>query len=536
MGSPALDSPAVAELPSFRRQLFMTIAVGMVTLSVIVSIATAWVTYNRSRDLLLAQGIQITGNLAKQSVLALLYGSAENAQEAVRTTLAFPEVHGVSIYDTHHHPLTVTAAEALSERFLQDGHWPAMGAELVAESKGNWHFVAPVFTRAPEGEGDLPEYVADRPKSELLGHVYVVMGSEALREMQISLFFANTLIAFTFTLVLLLLLKFILERLTRPLMALSGVMLRAEGGDTNARAEPSGPREIARIAEVFNKMMEALALRNRDLRQQTEVLESEVAMRTKDLVYARDAALAASRQKSEFLANITHELRTPLQAVIGYTDLVIEGLEDEGVDEYTADLQRVLHSAQHLMSLITDVLDLAKIEAGRMELKIESVDLEKLLREAAETVQPLVARNHNQLLLNYENGSGQTVEIDRGRVLQIILNLMSNAAKFTEHGSIEVRLMISQVLLVLDVEDNGIGMSDEQQSVIFEQFRQVDGTTTRRFEGTGLGLSITRRLCTLMGGQVGVVSAPGEGSRFSVRIPLPIEVSTEMETGVRSPG
>lgn len=507
---------------SFRRQLFLAFSLGVVALAVTVSVATAWVTTSHYRELSVAQGLQVTEGLAQRSVLALLYASSENADDSIQASLAFPGVEQVALFDLRHNSIVVrgTGETPLLTRSLL--RWPAERVALIHEDNAAWHFMAPVYAPGEHEDSELPAYAVEHTSSELLGHAYVSISKDDLRAIQLGVFRNNIAIALLFALLLMAGLNVILARLTRPLLALSAVMQRAERGETDVQATLDGPREVTRIAAVFNTMIQALAERDRRLRQQNERLESEVDLRTKELVLARDVAEAASRHKSEFLANVTHELRTPLQAIIGYTDVVAEALQDEGYDDHTDELDRIQRSAQHLLMLINEVLDLAKIEAGRMELHLETVAMGEVLEEADATVRPLVVQNGDQLDVEIIDEAGP-LHIDRGRLVQILLNLMSNAAKFTEQGRITVTAEHRPHLLSIQVADTGVGMSEEQQQVVFEQFRQVDSGAKRRFEGSGLGLAITRQLCRLMGGDVTLSSEPGKGSVFTVTIPLPIK-------------
>lgn len=245
-------------------------------------------------------------------------------------------------------------------------------------------------------------------------------------------------------------------------------------------------------------MIAALEERDRQLREQNDNLEALVSSRTRELVEARDEALLASRHKSEFLANMSHELRTPLNAIIGYSEMVIEEMEIEGNDEVVTDLRRVHSAANHLLVMINTILDLAKIEAGRMDVWLEATDIRELVAEAVDTVRVLVKKNDNQLSVRVE-GEQDLVLIDAQKLRQILLNLLSNASKFTKRGHIEISVSIAKELLVIVVSDTGIGMSEDQQAHIFEEFRQADMSTTREYGGTGLGLSITQRLCHLLG-------------------------------------
>ncbi len=508
---------------SFRKQIMIAFGLGIIALATLASVVTAWVTTHQARKLLISQGLQVTENLARQSVLALLYESGENAREAVKATLAFPDVSHVAILDKEGKVLIEEGAKVAWHPF--SFHLKERRAVLAKETAMHWHFVAPVFSHEQEESPFMPE----APPPELLGYVHVAMGKSTLLIMQGSIFGNNILISLGFAFIFLFLLNMLVNRMTQPLYALAQVMQQAEQGATGIRAEVKGPKEILHMAEAFNQMMAALEERDRRLQEQKAALESEVAIRTQEIVQARDAALAASRYKSEFLANMSHELRTPMNAIIGYTEMVIEDLEMEGGhEEMVEDLRRVLNAAHHLLSLLNSILDLAKIEAGRMELHIEEVNLSELIREVTDTIRPMMAKNHNQLEVEVE-GNGP-LAIDSGKLRQILLNLLSNAAKFTQEGKVVLRVKQRPDELFIQVSDTGVGMSQDQQSLIFEEFRQADMSPTRSYQGTGLGLAITRRFCELMGGTIEVESAPGKGSTFTVRIPLPVgRVEAEAE-------
>ncbi len=246
-----------------------------------------------------------------------------------------------------------------------------------------------------------------------------------------------------------------------------------------------------------------------------------------ELQRARAAAEAASRSKSTFLANMSHELRTPLNAIIGYSELLLEEAAEHERDELSVDLERINRAGRHLLGLISDILDISKIEAGRMDLHNEIFALAPLLDDLEATVGPQMQRNRNQLVVRY---SGEPAELyaDQVKVRQILINLLGNAAKFTEDGVVTLRVWQegepqSPQMVVFEVSDTGIGIGAEQLETLFEPFAQADQTTTRRYGGTGLGLAITRRFCQMMGGTIAVESAPGEGSTFTVRLPLLVE-------------
>jgi PAS domain S-box-containing protein len=249
-----------------------------------------------------------------------------------------------------------------------------------------------------------------------------------------------------------------------------------------------------------------------------------------ELLQARQDAEGANRAKSQFLANMSHELRTPLNAIIGYSEMLQEEVEERALTDLVPDLRKIRSSGRHLLALINDILDLSKIEAGRMEIYRERFAVREVLEEVAATVQPMMARNGNELDVRVTDEVGE-ITADLVKVRQVLLNLLSNAAKFTDHGQVRLRVDTQDQdghgWITFRIEDSGIGMTDEQMGRLFEAFSQADASTTRRYGGTGLGLVISRRFCQLMGGDIAVESRPGHGSTFIVLLPIdaPAEAS-----------
>jgi signal transduction histidine kinase/ActR/RegA family two-component response regulator len=240
------------------------------------------------------------------------------------------------------------------------------------------------------------------------------------------------------------------------------------------------------------------------------------------LAIAKRKAEDASQAKSEFLSLMSHELRTPLQAIIGYTEVVIEELRLDNDLHHISDLTRVISNSERLLKLINGVLDLAKIESGRMELDLTEVKLSSLVAEAVGTIAPLFEKNSIKVNVDVNDGAFLPIA-DPEKLLHILINLLGNASKFAPHGMVTVKAFHESTRIYISVADTGIGLSPEQQVHIFDAFRQADSSTTRKFQGSGLGLSITRQLCEMMGGSIHVESQLGVGANFIVDLPLPIE-------------
>ncbi len=240
------------------------------------------------------------------------------------------------------------------------------------------------------------------------------------------------------------------------------------------------------------------------------------------LVRARDAAEAASRAKSAFLANMSHELRTPLNAIIGYSELLEETAGDNGHDDYVTDLRKVQSAGRHLLSLINDVLDLSKIEAGRMEISVEEFDVAEALQDLLGTLRPLAEDRHNALSLQVDPAIG-TMRSDLTKVRQVLFNLLSNANKFTENGTVVLGARRESQgginWIEFTVQDTGIGIAPGVAEHLFQDFRQADASTTRKYGGTGPGPGHLPPVLPDAGRAISLASTPGEGSTFTVRLP-----------------
>jgi len=279
-------------------------------------------------------------------------------------------------------------------------------------------------------------------------------------------------------------------------------------------------------------LMTEVQAKNLELESHRERLEQTVKKRTAQLEDAMQGARAANEAKSQFLANMSHELRTPMNAIIGYTEMLVEDAEDLGQDDFIPDLKKIHTAGKHLLALINDILDLSKIEAGKMELYCEDFEVSSLLKEIASTIHSLVEKNANQLELEYGDELG-IMHSDLTKVRQCLFNLLSNACKFTEKGTITLSAdrieADADSMIRFRVADTGIGVPPENLEKLFQEFTQADASTTRKYGGTGLGLTITRKFCEMMGGTIRVTSKIGEGTTFV--IDLPLKCKSETKTG-----
>ena len=309
-----------------------------------------------------------------------------------------------------------------------------------------------------------------------------------------------------------------------------------EKKDYLVRARKSSADEIGALIDAFNEMLAVIQQRDAELQHANDMLEVynenlekkveertvELARATTEAQEAQTTAEDANRAKSAFLANMSHELRTPLNAIIGYSEMLQEDASDLGEERFVADLQKFHSAGKHLLGLINDVLDISKIEAGKMDLFLETIDVPAMIEEVVSTIKPLVQKNGNALKVECEENLGP-MRADATKVRQGLFNLLSNACKFTDKGTITLQVERQRGNgvghFVFRVSDTGIGMTQNQMDKLFKAFTQADASTTRKYGGSGLGLAITRHFCQMMGGDVSVESEQGKGSTFTIKLP-----------------
>ncbi len=283
-----------------------------------------------------------------------------------------------------------------------------------------------------------------------------------------------------------------------------------------------GDQQLVGLIGAIAMQLGSLMLRKRD--------EEALRLMNEELALARDRALEANRTKSTFVANMSHELRTPLNAIIGYSEMLQEDAALLGIEDFGSDLQKIYHAGKHLLDLINDILDMTKIEAGKLEIYYDDFDLPLLVWDTSTTIEPLLAKNNNRLSIDCDHELG-AIRADMTRLRQVLLNILSNACKFTKSGEIQVKVSRQNSsqgeYFCFSIKDTGIGISAENLENLFQPFHQADSSTTRQYGGTGLGLAISHRLCNMMGGNIIVTSELGKGSTFTICLPVNCEAATK---------
>ncbi len=282
-------------------------------------------------------------------------------------------------------------------------------------------------------------------------------------------------------------------------------------------------RRLSRELAATNQELASRLAELEDAMAKLRRSDSQLRQANLDLEAARDEALRANQSKSHFLASMSHELRTPLNAIIGYSELVGEELGDVGGEELLPDVERIGHAGRHLLQLLNDILDLSKVEAGKMEVYLETASTASIISYVVDTIQPVVAKSGNALVVKTDDAV-ESMHTDVTKVRQLLFNLLSNACKFTDHGTVTLEAdsetVDGRAWARFRVSDTGIGLTRDQIGKLFQPFIQAEAGTSRKYGGTGLGLALCDRFCRMLGGDISVTSEPGEGSTFTVRLPV----------------
>ena len=480
----------------FQRQLTVIVSGAILGLAVFSALMNSWEANARMRDYFIEQGQRIADNLARQSTLALLFHSSENARDVVNSTLSFPDVAALQIMDTKRKVLLSKVVDGAKLDQANLSRAVPAHAGLVGETADGWLFAAPVYG----GQAEASPFELQEHQQQLLGYVHVQITKSTLKQLTWSLLLGNLALTLSFAVVLLVLGRLLTRHMINPLNALSTLMRRAESGESGMRAAPAGPRDLIEMAHAFNQMMNVLEQREAELKD------------------SRDAAVNMAQMKAQFAATVSHEVRTPLNGVVGMLDMLKETRLTQRQQEF---VDVAWNSSRTLIALINNILDFSKMEAGKLKLEETEFCLGTLLSEVTE----LVARPAQQkgVALNWTIAPDVPARIagDSLRLRQILINLIGNAIKFTDRGEVAIAVALlpgGDFGLSFEVRDTGIGMSEEVRRHLFEAYVQPDPSTTRRYGGTGLGLAICKQLVELLGGRIGVDSEAGRGTTFTFSI------------------
>jgi signal transduction histidine kinase len=515
---------SLLEAMTFHQQLSLAVALGVLCMALLSSVASAWQASHQTRLNLIQQGLRVTASLAQQSRLALLTGTAENMGEALGATLAFPDVLRVEVHGANGHVLVARGPYVNPQSSLASGSPPDQreAPYLLEEGPDTWRFAASVWFVSDHSS---PYDVTQIP-SQRLGQVQVVLSKATLIQSTTNIFLVNVLSSLVIAVVFLAIMRLLSARLTRPLNALSRAMRRAEQGEADVRTEALGPRDLQHMSQAFNRMMAALQERGEELQRHRDHLEELVEARTTELQDAKVRAEIASQAKSDFLTRMSHELRTPLNAIMGYAQIL---QMDHSLDARHQHILRTIYdSGDHLLKLIVDILDLSRIEAGKTDLVPADCQLHPLVSGLHDLLRIKAADKQLRFEAWCDEGVPPCVVIDEKRLRQVLLNLLGNALKFTACGQVLLQIRHvgeasspSRARLHFEVADTGPGIAAKDQARIFEPFEQA-GDARSRAAGTGLGLAISRQLVRLMGGVLQLDSEEGRGSRFWFELDLPV--------------
>lgn len=508
----------IAHKTRFGSQLAIMIGLGLGLMALITSLVTAVISERLVKESLLEQGRQITQAFADQSVLALLYASAENATAGLDATLRFPSVRGAAVYEN-------TGLQLIARGDLANANGELVkeiATKEVIELEDAWLLQAPVYVANESGEAPFNTNPA---VLEQLGYVRVKISKDQLAQSANVIYGVNMGVSAATAIVLLITVLVLARNITRPVTELADTMQKAQSGEKGLRATIAGPSEIMAIEKAFNAMMGTLEKREQELEQ------------------ARDAALESARVKGEFAANVSHEIRTPLNGVLGMLEL-LGGMGLTAKQREHLEIART--SGESLLALINDILDFSRIESGGMKIEQYEFAIAPLLDDVLDILGEQARHKELDVAYIIDPDVPETILSDANRLRQVLINLVSNAIKFTHEGEVEIVVGVhadrnGEDCLRIAVRDTGIGISEEAQAHIFDSFAQADGSTTREYGGSGLGLAISRQLVGLLGGTLNVRSTPGQGSLFTVSLPLgeqtcvatPVEASVPVLEGLR---
>jgi signal transduction histidine kinase/DNA-binding response OmpR family regulator len=523
-----------------RRKVFFISMVPALLVSIFLGgffIYNQYINLERSLD---ERGGSLVKQIAPAAEFGVFSGNTQVLKNLTQSAMQQPDVSGINIYDKYGTSINKAGKQTIIiNPYEYNGNFEAILNQH--EPAGIKAFSAPIYKTEFSADDDEMGFSDENVKmvvtKEIVGWVVLELSKQSTSDKQQEairqgLVITIILLALTWQLA-----KLIGRSVSEPIVDLTDAVEKLGGGQLNTRVDVTSGGELSTLQSGINAMAESLDIAQDYL--QEKVYEATKQLRlalgrleeqNSELEIARKHADEANKAKSQFLANMSHELRTPLNAIIGYSEMMKEEAEEDGMEEIVPDLNRINHAGEHLLTLINAVLDLSKIEAGKMEVYCEEFSIKELADEVANTIRPVIENNHNQLEINIADDVNE-MNSDLIKVKQILFNLISNASKFTENGKISLSVSKSNMPgkngYNFSVKDTGIGMTEQQVSKLFSPFIQADVSTTRKYGGTGLGLTICKQFCELLGGKIEVKSEVNVGTEFIVRLPEVFKATDE---------
>lgn len=493
---------------SFGEQLSLTVSLAILLFAFALTVTSSLILSRQMKDRLITESTSLVEQFAHDHLFTFLVREETSSKRLIEMLLAFPQIDHAVLYDPGGQQFAKGGSN--SEVPSQFADITSRQAKLISEYGQHWRFAAPVIEQRQGSPVD------DTPSSNtLLGYIEISVSKKAYTDSVHSIWLANSVLGLISGLAFLWWIAHRVQRLTRPLQSLSTVMSTTNGANSLCHAQIDGPPEIREIASVYNSLIDTIAKHQGSLEQQ-------ISIRTDELKSARDAALTAMRHKSEFTAALTHEMRSPVQSISGYVQLALQrletGLDDDAAQEIRESLGVVLKKSNDLLAVINQVLNLAAAEAGKLDVRISSVDIEDLVKDTIQSVRPLADAQKNTINISHQGDT--IVPTDKEKLYQVILNLLTNAVKFTQEGTIFIQSTVDEGETKISVSDTGVGIPPQKLELIFEPYRQLDMDETRPYAGTGLGLAVASEFCILLGGSISVTSEVGRGSTFTITLPI----------------
>ncbi|MVF23990.1 HAMP domain-containing histidine kinase [Methylocaldum sp. BRCS4] len=467
----------------------------------------------------LDQSLLSARSLADSSAAVFILGSRDLAERVAGAVVTKTDVSGIAFFGPDGELLfepfgDVTLPSPLTIEHRSDPY-------LTSETSANWYLIVPVDARQSG-------HAADAPATERLGYLGIAVPKQPLHQMLLLVTLITGAVSILVCFPVLAWLNRRIRRMVWAITTLSDAVQRIDPArPSTSLPSCDGPRELVLINHAFTGLLKAI-------QRHQGSLEALVELRTQELREARDAALRTAQFRAQFMAMLSHEMKTPLNAIYGFAQSIADDLVFSDDGPAATRTRNILLNARKLTDLVTQILEIARMEEAKTELQLEAVNVTEIVRQATDALKPLAEANRNHVSIRCPEKLNAV--LDPQKFERLLMNLGTNACKFTECGQIRIEVTLDDDHFEVAVIDSGIGIDPADQELIFEPFRQVDMSHKRRYPGTGLGLAISRHYCDIMGGRLTVSSTPGQGSTFTVRLPRRVDqiaAAARSESGTR---